>query len=145
EIDRISGIVHQMFQLYRRDPQQPSDFALAQAIGDVVHLLEHAAKKRGVELRWDSPADAAWVHLPEAEVKQVLYNLVRNAIQASPDVGEVTIQLEPSGSELRVHVQDQGPGITDAVLPRIFDPFFSTKHEEAQGGMGFGLSVSRSL
>jgi signal transduction histidine kinase len=83
--------------------------------------------------------------LPEGEVKQILYNLILNAIQASPAGETVTVQIAGDQDEIAVAVEDQGPGIPADVLPRIFDPFFSTKTDATHVGMGLGLSVSRSV
>ena len=82
EIERIASIVHQMYQLYRRYPQPPAPFDLPQAVREVVCLLDRVAKKKQVSLTL-LPAELPAVTLPEGEVKQVLYNLICNAIQAS--------------------------------------------------------------
>lgn len=145
EIERISGIIHQMYQLYRRSPQQPSAFSLAQVIGEVTYLLEAPARKRSVQLQWHGSSDPLEVHLAEGEVKQILYNLIRNAVQASPAGDVVTISAKGTGSEVAVSVEDRGPGIPDEVAARMFEPFFTTKQTGPEGGMGLGLSVSRSL
>jgi signal transduction histidine kinase len=145
EIERISAIIHQMYQLYRRSPQRASTFSLSQVVGEVVYLLKSAAGKRGVKLQFESADEAVEVDLAEGEVKQVLYNLVRNAIQASPAGTTVELSIDEEGSQLCVSVADRGPGIPDDIAPRIFDPFFTTKHGESESGMGLGLSVSRSL
>jgi two-component system sporulation sensor kinase C len=145
EIERISGIVHQMYQLYRHAPQQPSEFEPAKIVGEVILMLESAAAKRDVTIRLSPPPEELRVWLAEGEVKQVLYNVVRNALQASPSGREVAVTIERRDRELVVRVADSGPGIAAVELPRIFDPFFTTKHEPGESGMGLGLSVSRSL
>lgn len=145
EIERISGITHQMYQLYKRAPSQPSRFALDQAIREVLFMLKGPADTRHVQLRFGAPPEPLWVMLVEGEVKQILYNLVRNAIQASPTGKAVSIWISHEVREICVHVEDEGTGIASEVLPRIFDPFFSTKQASTQAGMGLGLSVSRSL
>lgn len=144
EIERISGITHQMYQLYKPAPQQPREFAIAQTICEVVYMLATTAQKRQVRLTFDAPEGAMEVTLVEGEVKQILYNLIRNAIEASSPGQGVSVNLERSVREIIVRVDDQGHGIADDILPRIFDPFFSTKHA-AQPGMGLGLAVSQSL
>jgi len=145
EIERISAIIHQMYQLYRRSPQQSARFSLARVIGEVVYLLQSQASKRGLRLQWNGASDNLEVDLAEGEVKQILYNLIRNAIQASPPGESVTVEAKRLDSGISVSVGDRGPGIPSEVAPRIFDPFFSTKQSEPEGGMGLGLSVSRSL
>ncbi len=145
EIERISRIVLQMYQLYRRSPSRPSEFSMAQILGEVISLLENVAKKRGVHLACDLGSGPANVFLAEGEVKQILYNLIRNALQASPEEEAVSVQLSHDDEEVAVHVYDRGAGISEDVLSRIFDPFFTTKHGSDEAGMGLGLSVSRSL
>jgi len=145
EIERISGIIHQMYQLYRRSPQRASTFSLAQILREVVYLLEGTASKRGVTLNCELRDERTEVFLPEGEVKQILYNVLRNAIQASPAGESVDVVLNAQEDEVSVSVSDCGPGISDEVAARMFDPFFTTKHGESESGMGLGLSVSRSL
>jgi PAS domain S-box-containing protein len=145
EIERISAIILQMYQLYRRGPQRPSDFALASIVQEVTSLLEGPAAKRSVRLNCHLGNGGPMVRLSEGEVKQILYNLIRNAIQASPESGVVSVQLTENSDEIAIHVQDRGLGIPNDVLPHIFDPFFTTKHGVSEPGMGLGLSVSRSL
>jgi signal transduction histidine kinase len=145
EIERISAITHQMYQLYRRTPQRPSPFSLSRTIGEVVYLLEPHARKLGVKLDWHDPGDPLEVSLAEGEVKQILYNLLRNAVQASPPQQSVAVRAAKSANEVGVSVEDHGPGISRDVALRIFDPFFTTKQSQPEGGMGLGLSVSRNL
>jgi signal transduction histidine kinase len=145
EIERISTIVHQMYQLYRRSPQRASTFSLPQVVGEIVYLLEGAAGKRGVELPFEPEDKTIEVHLAEGEVKQILYNLVRNAIQASPVGDRVELRIDEQENDVIVTVSDRGPGVPDEIAHRIFDPFFTTKYGESEPGMGLGLSVSRSL
>lgn len=145
EIERVGSIIHQMYQLYGRAPQTPTQLNLAQAVGEVVNLLHRVARKRGIALQREAADALPLVRLPEGEVKQVLYNLIQNAIQASPQGETVTIRVAADEDEVGVFVEDRGPGIAADVLPRIFDPFFSTKSGEPHAGMGLGLSVSRSV
>jgi signal transduction histidine kinase len=145
EIERISAIIHQMYQLYRQSPLQPSLFSMARVIGEVVYLLEATATKQGVILQWTGAEDPLEVDLAEGGVKQILYNLIRNAIQASPSGEAVQVYATRLGSEIAISVQDHGDGISEDVAQRIFDPFFTTKQARPDGGMGLGLSVSGSL
>lgn len=145
EFDRISNIIHQMYQLYRRGPQAATSFPLERAVGEVAALLESVARKAGVSLAYEPGDSPVVVRLPEGEVKQILYNVIRNAIQASPPLGTVDIDIEHEGDFARIAITDQGPGIPEGIRERIFEPFFSTKHGQPQTGMGLGLSVTRSL
>lgn len=145
EFERISGITHQMYQLYKRTPQKAHEFAITRTVQEVICLLANTAGKRDVRLNFESTDDSLQVTLVEGEVKQIIFNLVRNAIQASPPGKEVSVGISRHAQEIAVSVEDRGPGIPTNVLSRIFDPFFSTKQGDTDGGMGLGLSVSQSL
>lgn len=145
EIDRIGSIVHQMYQLYRPRPGHAERINLATTIEQVTCLIEVASRKRAIQIQQRLSGDLSSVQLPDAELKQILYNLLLNAIQASPAGGEVWIEAALYEGELRLSVRDAGTGIAADVLPRIFDPFFTTRSTSGHGGMGLGLSVSRSL
>ncbi len=145
EIERVGSIIHQMYQLYGRAPQVATELDLSRTVREVLELLQRVARKRGVALLAEPSGRLPRVCLPEGEVKQVLYNLIQNAIQASPAGQAVTIGIAADVDEIAVAVEDRGEGIPEDILPRIFDPFFSTKTDEPHGGMGLGLSVSRSL
>jgi two-component system, sporulation sensor kinase C len=145
EIERISAIVHQMYQLYRPQRSQVREFSIGRTVSEVVLLLEGVARKRKIHLLTEIPDSLPLSRLSDGEVKQILYNLINNAIQASPPGESVLIRLEAEQNAIRVHVIDRGSGIDENVLPSIFDPFFTTKQDEERAGMGLGLSVSRSL
>jgi two-component system, sporulation sensor kinase C len=152
EIERISAITHQMYQLYRPSQQSPSKFDLERCIYEVVALLNPLATKANVQIdivRASSQANGtladAEIISKEGEVKQILLNLVRNAIQASSAGRTVTVQFATTASQAQLNVIDQGHGISDEHLLRIFEPFFSTKATTPKQGMGLGLSVSKSL
>jgi len=151
EIERISSITHQMYQLYRPSQQSPDKFDLRRAIADVVVLFEPLAAKSKVRVivnskdcRGDQELGPTEVVLREGELRQILLNVIRNAIQASPQSGTVAIDCSTFANVVSIAVADQGHGISDDVAAKIFDPFFSTKTGTGHG-MGLGLSVSKSL
>ena len=77
-------------------------------------------------------------------IEQVIVNLVRNALEASaPHAGVVRIATERADVGPCLRVEDDGPGIAEGDLPRIFDPFFSTR--ERTGGTGLGLSIVHGI
>ncbi len=145
EIDRMSEIVQQMYQSYRRRSSPTRTIDLANLINEVLYFLTPVANSRPVVVENRCDPTPAWVELPEDEVKQVVYNLVRNAIQASPQGQVVQVELHRHDEGFQVDVIDQGAGISDDDLPSIFEPFFSTKGNDSGGGLGLGLSVSQSL
>jgi two-component system, sporulation sensor kinase C len=155
EIERISSIVHQMYQLYKRGPTKVGEMVVDKAISDVVCLLDPIARRYRVEIKLQLGDTPLVARLPEGDIKQVLFNLIRNAVQASAPQQRVTVRLvrsvhgssggcEPQSDEFGILVIDEGSGIPNDILPHIFEPFFTTKGELREG-MGLGLSVSRNL
>ncbi|TWU04684.1 two-component system sensor histidine kinase NtrB [Stieleria varia] len=152
EIDRISGITHQMYQLYRPSQQQSTQFSLRQTMDEVISLSQPLARKQKVDVAVDfvslesaNELESDQVTLREGELKQVLLNLVHNAIQASAAGQSVEVNIRTMKRFVNIEVVDQGYGIAPEHLQQIFDPFFSTKTEKVGEGMGLGLSVTRSL
>lgn len=149
EIERISSIVHQMYQLYRRNPQEATNVIIEKTLRDVLCLLEPIANRHRVQLQLlpetaPNRCETARVRLPEGELKQMIFNIVRNAIQASQPDQRVIVSAEQEDNALVIRVTDRGKGIAKQVLPHIFEPFFSTKGQLKEG-MGLGLSVTKNL
>lgn len=151
EIERISSITHQMYQLYRPSQQPPARFDLRLAVASVVVLLQPMAEKANVRVTSRSERSVPQgqlgpteVVLREGEFRQILLNVIRNAIQASPPSGEVVVGVSTFADHVTISVSDEGEGISQEVAAKMFEPFFSTKTGTREG-MGLGLSVSRSL
>jgi PAS domain S-box-containing protein len=93
----------------------------------------------------------------ESQIGQVIRNLVLNAREAAPDGGTVRLQAEnvildympglefSPGDYVRIAVSDRGAGIAAGILPKVFDPYFSTKQRGAEKGMGLGLTICRTV
>ena len=151
EIERISSITHQMYQLYRPSQQSPAKFDLRRAIASVIVLLQPMAEKSNVRVTSQSDRcvshgqlDATEVVLREGEFRQILLNVIRNAIQASPPSGEVLIDISTSADHVTISVSDQGEGISDEVAVRMFEPFFSTKDRISSGNGAWPVRVEKS-
>jgi PAS domain S-box-containing protein len=144
EIDRIGGIVRQMYRLYRPRSQTCGEFELTACVRGVSQLIELMAKKRRIEIRIKGGTEPILVHLPEGELRQILYNVMLNSIEASSSGGEVVVEVLAESERIEIRVTDQGHGIPPEILPRIFEPFFTTK-TDGEGSLGLGLPVSYGL
>lgn len=145
EIDRIARIVHQMFGLYHPNRESPSEFSIEETINDVVCLLEPMCRTHEVAIAFEPSSVPTTVSQPEHFLRQVLFNVLINGVEASPRGGVVTICTDVDDGELRISVIDQGDGIPDDLCERVFEPYFTTKPDIGFEGMGIGLSTSREL
>jgi signal transduction histidine kinase len=134
-----------MFQTFRKDSEDPKPFELNQVVNQVVLMLKSTADARGVSLKQDTGLDKIDVELPEGQIKQVLYNLGRNALQACSQGQSVCISAQDMGDCVQLAVEDSGSGIEAEMLPFIFEPYFSTKNGVTEPSMGLGLSICKRL
>jgi two-component system, NtrC family, sensor histidine kinase HydH len=124
-------------------PRQPAmeTVEIASLLDSVIVLAQHAEDTGRLELRKDIQQGLSTIECDPEQLKQVLLNLVMNAIQAMPQGGTVVLAARRNETMVTIDVQDQGQGINNDNLDRIFDPFFTTK----ETGSGLGLSVAHQI
>lgn len=110
-------------------------------IGSTLTLLENDLKNRDIHCEKSLDSDLPPVFFDPRQIKQVLINLVKNALEAMPGGGKLTISSWREERYIKVSVLDSGAGMPPGVAEKIFDPFFTTK----KGGTGLGLAVSRKI
>ena len=107
----------------------------------VIALAQHAGNNRRLEIRKNTPPELSRLECDPELLKQVLLNLMMNAIQAMPQGGTIVLAARQNGNTVTIDVHDQGCGISEDNLDRVFDPFFTTKDT----GSGLGLSVADQI
>jgi len=149
---RASEIVANMLQFSRMSNQSKAPANLTELVTNTIELAENEYElKKKYDFRQITIRKEFEVPLPEVicnhtEIQQVLLNLFKNAAHALFDVRrdnfrpEITIRMVNLQSQVRIEVEDNGPGIPENVQKKIFEPFFTTK--EVGRGTGLGLSVS---
>ncbi|MCZ2806188.1 ATP-binding protein [Modestobacter sp. VKM Ac-2983] len=154
EATRMGLLVEDLLQLARLDQQRPLALApvdLAELAGDAVHDVRAVDPDRPVSLQLDpSLTDAPVVRGDEARLRQVIGNLVTNALTHTPAGTRVTLRIaedetEPDG--LVLAVSDEGPGLAPADADRVFERFYraDSSRTRAAGGTGLGLSIVAAL
>jgi two-component system NtrC family sensor kinase len=143
-LKRIQQIVRDLREFSRQeavgDVQEDAD--LNAGVASTINIVRGRARSRGVTL------EAALEKLPPivcqpARINQVVLNLISNAIDATPDGGQVIVMTRATEAGVEIEVRDTGTGVDPAVLDRIFDPFFTTKPQGQ--GTGLGLSISHGI
>jgi two-component system sporulation sensor kinase C len=147
EIVRIAAVTRQLYETYRPDQALATSTSVLVAVNDAVVFLEQVNRARQVRLETNVTAAPSTVPVPDALFRQTLYNLVQNAIDATPNGSSVRLIVAREEDWCVIRVLDEGAGIPADVRERIFDPFFSSKDRSVKtGGMGLGLSlVSQSV
>ncbi len=137
EVDRLNQVLEDFLRFVRPEQSDCARFLPAETLREVLQLGEVQARKANVHIV------AEFEELPEAEgeegqFKQVFLNLILNAVQAMSTGGQLHVIAEASDEWIICRFIDNGPGIPKENLERIFNPFFTTKHE----GTGLGLAIT---
>jgi signal transduction histidine kinase len=111
------------------------------AIDNACAILKYGLGRSGIELAIDVPEDLPSVACSQSDLEQVFLNLLTNAREAMPHGGLITIEARSIAQRVEIAVADSGCGIPDEDLPRVLEPFFTTKPH----GNGLGLSICRSI
>jgi signal transduction histidine kinase len=146
EIDRASTVVGRIRALMQKAPTRIDSVDVNEAVRGVIELIYGEVLKNRVSVRTQLADGLPLIQGDGVQLQQVVLNLILNAVQAMGAVTDgtrevliTTSQTEPS--EVSLGVQDTGPGLSPDSLPRLFEPFYTTKPE----GMGMGLSICRSI
>ena len=153
-MDQAKELTSQMITFSRGGSPVKKICDVAKIVRDAV---QETTKGTVVRVRFDFPDKSCPAEIDEHQIKQVFYNLTTNAVEAMPNGGTIMVKMEHTeiqaddglpiqeGSYLRITFDDEGLGIPEDHLTKIFDPYFTTKEMGAQKGMGLGLSVCYSV
>jgi signal transduction histidine kinase len=142
--DLVDQVLHFAGTLSERNPYElkvePLDGILSSALDDCRTVLQDDAR---IEVR--VPEGLPHVRADRSALRRALWNLLDNAIKFSGDEGIVTLQVEDRGREVKIHIDDNGPGIPKAELAHIFEPFYRGRRSAQVHGSGLGLSLVRQI
>jgi two-component system, OmpR family, sensor kinase len=150
EARRMGMLVDDLLLLARLDAQRPIErnrVDLLALAADAVHDVQAVAPNRKVTLEVVDGPGTPEVLGDEARLRQVLGNLVNNALQHTPETADITVRVGTDTDDAILEVVDQGPGMTQQDALRIFERFYRTdsSREQSSGGSGLGLSIVDSL
>jgi signal transduction histidine kinase len=144
EAKRAGDVVRRLLDFSRQGERIRAQADLNEVVNDVLALTNHLIQTNGVTLFIDLDEKLPWIFIDRNQMKQVLLNLIHNALQAMPNGGSLSVGTCSVQRDARnwavMSVKDSGVGIPPADQNRIFEPFFTTKSE--RGGTGLGLSVT---
>jgi signal transduction histidine kinase len=143
EVERLSGLSEQYLSVARQRPQEKRPERLGEIVEEACEFVRRELLQAGITLQLEIGADVEALTLPldEAQIRQALLNLLRNAREAMPSGGRVVVKLERSAGGLDLIVDDEGVGMPATTRERLFEPFFTTK----QHGTGLGLAITRQI
>lgn len=141
EVGRLSRLLTEFLELARPRQIGREPVHVSRLLDEVLELERGAAEERSIRVVKEVNGDSA-VALGDAEkLKQVVLNVVVNAIEAMKEGGTLTARSSVEGSQVVIEIADSGPGIDEGVIGNVFDPFFTTK----EAGTGLGLAIVRKI
>jgi PAS domain S-box-containing protein len=148
ETRRMATLVANLLQFCRRGGEQISTVDVREELAGAVDLIHHHLRKRSIAVVKDLAADTPTIFADRQKLRQVFLNLLTNASDAMPRGGTLTLRASAVTSQgglpaVRMEVADTGVGIPTEALPRVMEPFFTTKEEGK--GTGLGLAICRRI
>ncbi len=143
---RMASIIAHLRAFARRDRHAPESVALQPALDDALALLAKRRRAMEVELIRDLPAATLWVEAGETRLRQVLGNLLANALDALTEKGpprKLWLSAETTTDGVNLYIRDNGPGFCMEALGRAGEPFYTTKTRTQ--GLGLGLAICDTL
>ena len=145
ESRRCGDLVRNLLTFSRTTPMNLQSTDLNVVVDRSLRLVQHKLELSGIQLQLNLAPGLPLVQCDAAQIEQVLLVLVMNAIDAMPQGGNLwlTTSFHKEEADIQIIVRDDGAGISPEILPRLFEPFLTTK--ESGQGVGLGLAISRSI
>ncbi len=149
ETDRLSILIKDLLNLSKIESQsfdlEADDFK--EVLNKVLNLLQKKAEDKNIDFEVEAAEDLPLVYMVREQIKQVLINLIDNAIKYTPAGGKITVRVEKEGDKVYFSVKDNGMGIPQADQERIFERFYRVDKARSRelGGTGIGLSIVRNI
>ncbi|TWU16335.1 sensor histidine kinase [Allorhodopirellula heiligendammensis] len=141
-LTRVRDIIKNLRDFARLDQAAQDDVALIHAVTTTLEVLKHDIEKQHIGIKTEMQTVPP-VPGRGDKINQVIYNVLLNAIQASPEGSSILIRMLPVDNAVRIEVEDSGCGMDQETLGRVFEPFFTTK--PVGTGTGLGMSVSYGI
>lgn len=141
EVNRLDGIIQNFLKAIRPIQPELNELNLLELLDEVLFLQQHEMENLGIRVEVELHSSLPTVLIDRNQIKQVFFNIIKNAVQAMGKGGLLKIQTEPDDEFLNMHFEDNGIGIEEKHLSKIFDPYYSTKED----GSGLGMMIVQRI
>jgi two-component system, NtrC family, sensor histidine kinase PilS len=137
EVTRLNTLISELLEFARPRRPDPQRLDVGATVQEMLRVFENDKHLQGARVELSAP-QSVWIDADAAQLRQLVWNLLRNAAEATPSGQPISVEVAPDGGDwARITVRDRGPGISPEHRARMFEPFFSTK----EGGTGLGLAT----
>ena len=141
EVTRLDGIIRNFLEAIRPRPPDLSEVNIVEVIEDVLKFQEKEIKDRGLKIEGELPASTPVIMADRNQLKQVFFNLIKNAMEAMQPGGNLGIRVRADDQSVYIRISDTGSGIKTEDLTKLFSPYHTTK----AGGHGLGLMIVQRI
>ena len=141
EVDRLDKVIKSVLDFGKRSALQLQPSAIENIINDALLLFDDQMRPRSITAEKQIAGDLPRAMVDPSQIKQVIMNLLQNALDVSPDCSKITVEAGLAGRDVRISVIDSGRGIDPDMIEKIFEPFFTTKLH----GTGLGLAMVQRI
>lgn len=147
--DRLANLITQLFEYSKLEAKQiapnKEPFSIADLAGDLVASNRVIAEKKGIALTLSNTAQTPLVFADISLVERAIQNLLDNALKFTPQNGSITLELQPTDTNVSISVRDTGPGISEVEQAHIFERYKQTRTDHARQGVGLGLAIVKKI
>jgi signal transduction histidine kinase len=145
EIERMSNLVSNLLQFSRRSQPQISTVNVSDEIEKTLELIHYHLRKHNITVAREFKPEGPLIHADRQQMRQLFLNLFTNASDAMPEGGTLMIRVtkHPEEKQICIEIADTGVGIPPEILPKVLEPFYTTKPEGK--GTGLGLAICRRI
>lgn len=150
-VDRITTLLEDLDQITQMEVDKiqlhEARFDIVKLVQEVIDMLIPFAQEKYIELKLAKNYEPIFVLGDRAKLEQVLVNLIKNSIAYGNENGETIVRFNALDTSILIEVSDNGPGIEDAELPRLFERFYRVEksRNRNEGGTGLGLAIARTI
>jgi len=141
ETERLNRVISQLIEFARPLELKKEKVKFVELLQHTIKLIAADAQKNKISMEIDAAADLPEIEVDPDKIKQVLLNIFLNSLAALKENGKLKIELSSGADNLTVIISDNGSGIETSDLPRIYDPYFTSK----PAGTGLGLAIVQKI
>ncbi|MCH2175528.1 MAG: ATP-binding protein [Lentisphaeria bacterium] len=141
EVSRLDQIINRFLKAIRPTPLEMERLILKDILTDTLRILQKEIENNEIEVECDWGVAIPTIHGDAGQLKQAFYNLINNAMQATPVKGKVKIAIVANSENVLVSIMDNGKGISKEQIGNIFDPYYTDR----EGGTGLGLVIVQRI
>ncbi len=141
EIERVESLIGQLLGYARMENEFDDDVDLADEIQTAIRFMQTSFEQQVITVHFRNNASSVNISIDRRRLRQILLNLMKNAVEAMPSGGHIELTLETKDNQARLTIADSGTGVDAKIRSRLFEPFVTTR----ESGTGMGLAIVRRI